>query len=75
MAATRDVVGVAPGGVVSGAETVLLRDLAAARGAGWAVRLACADGPLAHQAAALGIERIRIPDLRLPDGPRRARWR
>ncbi len=69
-APTRDIVGVAPGGVVSGAERVLLRDLVAARGAGWSVRLACADGPLADQARELGITRITIPDLRLPEGRR-----
>jgi hypothetical protein len=63
------VLGVTPGGIVSGAETVLLRDLAAAQDAGWTVRLACADGVLVQRAAALGIERIAVPDLRLPPGP------
>jgi glycosyltransferase involved in cell wall biosynthesis len=64
------VLGVTPGGIVSGAETVLLRDLAAAQDAGWTVRLACADGVLVQQAAAAGIERIAVPDLRLPTGPK-----
>jgi glycosyltransferase involved in cell wall biosynthesis len=66
----RAVLGVAPGGVVSGAETVLLRDLCAARDAGWAVRLACTGGPLAERAAQLDLERVPIPDLRLPEGRR-----
>lgn len=66
----RAVLGVAPGGVVSGAETVLLRDLRAARDAGWAVRIACSGGPLVDRAAQLGLARVAIPDLRLPEGRR-----
>lgn len=67
---SRALLGVAPGSVVSGAETVLLRDLQAARGAGWRVRLACTDGALTTHARDAGIERVRIPDLRLPEGRR-----
>lgn len=66
----RSLLGVAPGGVVSGAETVLLRDLCAARDAGWSVRIACAGGPLADHAERLELPRVAIPDLRLPDGRR-----
>ena len=49
---------------------VLLRDLTAARIAGWAVRCACADGPLVEELIDAGIAQIPIPDLRLPGGPR-----
>jgi glycosyltransferase involved in cell wall biosynthesis len=49
---------------------VLLRDLTAARIAGWAVRCACADGPLVEELIDAGIPQVPIPDLRLPDGPR-----
>ena len=75
---TRRVLAVVPGGQVSGAEMVLLRDLTAARIAGWAVRCACADGPLVEELIDAGIAQVPIPDLRLPDGPRPialARWR
>jgi glycosyltransferase involved in cell wall biosynthesis len=59
---------------------VLLRDLTAARIAGWTVRCACADGPLVEELIDAGIAQIPIPDLRLPDGPRpialaRVAWR
>jgi GT2 family glycosyltransferase len=66
----RRVLAVVPGGQVSGAEMVLLRDLTAARVAGWAVRCACADGPLVEELIDAGIAQLPIPDLRLPDGPR-----
>jgi GT2 family glycosyltransferase len=67
---TRRVLAVVPGAAVSGAEMVLLRDLTAARIAGWAVRCACADGPLVEELIDAGIPQVPIPDLRLPDGPR-----
>jgi GT2 family glycosyltransferase/glycosyltransferase involved in cell wall biosynthesis len=66
----RRVLALVPGGQVSGAEMVLLRDLTAARIAGWAVRCACADGPLVEELIDAGIAQVPIPDLRLPDGPR-----
>jgi glycosyltransferase involved in cell wall biosynthesis len=66
----RRVLAVVPGGQVSGAEMVLLRDLTAARIAGWAVRCACADGPFVEELIDAGIAQVPIPDLRLPDGPR-----
>jgi len=66
----RRVLAVVPGGQVSGAEMVLLRDLTAARIAGWIVRCACADGPLVEELIDSGIAQVPIPDLRLPDGPR-----
>jgi GT2 family glycosyltransferase/glycosyltransferase involved in cell wall biosynthesis len=64
------VLAVVPGGQVSGAEMVLLRDLTAARMQGWGVRCACTDGPLVDELIDAGIAQVPIPDLRLPDGPR-----
>jgi len=64
------VLAVVPGGQVSGAEMVLVRDLTAARTEGWAVRCACTDGPLLDELIDAGIAQIPIPDLRLPSGPR-----
>ena len=69
-AGDRRVIGVIPGSLVSGAEAVLLRDLVAARDAGWSVRVACSDGPFVDRAAAVGVERVEIPDLRLAPGSR-----
>lgn len=66
----RRVLAVVPGGQVSGAEMVLLRDLTAARIEGWVVRCACTDGPLVEELVDAGIAHVPIPDLRLPDGPR-----
>jgi GT2 family glycosyltransferase/glycosyltransferase involved in cell wall biosynthesis len=66
----RRVLAVVPGGQVSGAEMVLLRDLTAARMAGWVVRCACTDGPLVDELIDAGIAQVPIPDLRLPEGPR-----
>lgn len=66
----RRIVGVVAGGMMSGAERVLLRDLVAARRDGWDVRIACGSGPLAQQCVDTGIEVVSIPDLRLPDLPR-----
>ncbi len=59
---------VSPSGFVSGAEMVLLRDLEAARDAGWVVRCASPPGRLVELLAAAGIERVRIPDLKLGGG-------
>lgn len=56
-------------GLVSGAETVLLRFLDAAAASGWEVRCACPDGPLVARLEELGVQRLRIPDLKLPSGP------
>ena len=66
----RRVLAVVPGGEVSGAEMVLLRDLTAARIEGWVVRCACTDGPLVEELVDAGIAHVPIPDLRLPGGPR-----
>lgn len=66
----RRVFALVPGGQVSGAEMVLLRDLTAARIDGWTVRCACTDGALVEELVDAGIAHIPIPDLRLPDGPR-----
>jgi GT2 family glycosyltransferase/glycosyltransferase involved in cell wall biosynthesis len=64
----RRVLAVVPGGEVSGAEMVLLRDLTAARIEGWAVRCACSEGPLVEELVDAGIAYVPIPDLRLPPG-------
>ena len=69
-AAPKRLLGVVPGSLVSGAESVLLRDCLAARNAGWEVRIACSDGPFVQRLASEGVERISIPDLRLGDGNR-----
>ncbi|HEY3833483.1 MAG TPA: glycosyltransferase family 4 protein [Acidimicrobiia bacterium] len=66
----RNLLAVVPGSFVSGAELLLLRDLDAARSAGWGVRVACSDGPLVERLAHCDIERIAIPDLRLGEGPK-----
>jgi glycosyltransferase involved in cell wall biosynthesis len=66
----RNLLAVVPGSFVSGAELLLLRDLDAARRAGWAVRVACSDGPLVERLASCDMERLTIPDLRLGEGPR-----
>lgn len=63
-------VGVVPGSLVSGAESVLLRDVLAARAAGWNISVACSDGPFVDKLRAADVDRIKIPDLRLRDGNR-----
>ncbi len=63
----KPVLAVVAGGIYSGAERVLLRDLVSAQLRGCRVRIASSDGPLVTQARAHGIEHISIPDLRLPD--------
>ncbi len=68
----RSILAVVPGSFVSGAELLLLRDLAAARAAGWGVRVACAEGPLVARLHADGMEHVTIPELRLGSG---SRWR
>lgn len=57
-------------GLVSGAETVMLRLLGGAQARGWAASVAVPDGPLVERALAGGMERVAIPDLMLPSGPR-----
>src|SRR4051794_491862 len=66
----RNLLAVVPGRFVSGAEMLLLRDLVAARDAGWQVRAACSDGPLVEQLHEAHIERLAIADLRLGGGNR-----
>lgn len=63
-------VAIAPSSLVSGAEMVLLRVLRSATDAGWDVRCACPEGPLADRLHDLGIQRDDMPDLRLPTGQR-----
>jgi GT2 family glycosyltransferase len=63
-----ELLAISPSGFVSGAEMVLLRDLQAARDAGWSVRCACPPGPLVERLTAEGIARVRIPDLKLSGG-------
>jgi glycosyltransferase involved in cell wall biosynthesis len=70
MEPARNLLAVVPGSFVSGAEMLLLRDLRAARTAGWSVRVACNDGPLVARLADEGIERVAIADLRLDEGRR-----
>src|SRR5262245_18678213 len=74
MERARNLLAVVPGSFVSGAELLLLRDLAAARDAGWDVAVACSDGPLGASLADARIERIAIPDLRLGSGVRVVGW-
>ena len=61
---------VSPHSLVSGAEIVLLRVLGTAAAAGWDVRCACPDGPLAEELRRRGIRHDELADLRLPAGPR-----
>jgi GT2 family glycosyltransferase/glycosyltransferase involved in cell wall biosynthesis len=62
---------VAPSGWYAGAEMVLVRDLQAARAAGWSVRVASAPGTLVDRLARANIPHDRFPDLK-PRGGRRA---
>jgi GT2 family glycosyltransferase/glycosyltransferase involved in cell wall biosynthesis len=62
---------IAGSGWYAGAEMVLLRDLDAARAAGWSVRVACAPGPLVDQLSRLNIPYTRFPQLK-PRGGNRA---
>ncbi len=66
----RNLLAVVPGSFVSGAELLLVRDLVAARAAGWVVRVACSDGDLVARLDREGIARLPIADLRLGSGPR-----
>lgn len=59
-----------PTGLVSGAETVLLRLLRAVRDAGWDVTLLSAPGALRARADEAGWLHVEVPDLKLPGGPR-----
>ncbi|MCU1428370.1 MAG: pimA 3 [Actinomycetia bacterium] len=61
---------VAPSGWYAGAEMVLVRDLQAARTAGWSVRVACAPGPLVDRLARAHISHASFPDLKPRGGPR-----
>jgi glycosyltransferase involved in cell wall biosynthesis len=57
-------------GLASGAETVLVRVLAAARDAGWSVVCLSPPGAMADRLAAAGIQRLPLPELKLPAGLR-----
>jgi glycosyltransferase involved in cell wall biosynthesis len=57
-------------GLHSGAEVVLLRMLQGALARGWEVRAAAPRGPLASSMAARDIATVRLPELKLPRGPR-----
>jgi glycosyltransferase involved in cell wall biosynthesis len=61
---------VSPTGLMSGAEQVLLRAVAAAVGQGWQVEAACPDGPLVAALVGRGARVEVLPDLKLPAGPR-----
>ena len=64
-----------PAAQVSGAEMVLLRDLTAARIAGWTVRCACTDGPLVEELdRRRASRRSRSPISGCPTGRGRSRW-
>jgi glycosyltransferase involved in cell wall biosynthesis len=54
-------------GLMSGAETVLLRMMRAAVGAGWRVTCLVPPGPFAERVATAGIGVETIPELKLPD--------
>lgn len=66
----RRLLAVNPIGAGYGAESVLLRVLDAARRAGWHPIVASPDGPFAERVSAAGFERIAVPFLKLPSGPR-----
>jgi glycosyltransferase involved in cell wall biosynthesis len=57
-------------GLQSGAEAVLLRMLRAATARGWEVRAATPHGPFASSLVANQITTVRLPELKLPRGPR-----
>jgi glycosyltransferase involved in cell wall biosynthesis len=61
---------VAHTGLVSGAERVLLRVLAAAAARGWDPLVVAPGGPLVAEAARSGLATAAIPELTLPAGPR-----
>ena len=57
-------------GLFSGAERVLIHYLEAAREAGWEVRCASPDGTLRDALVERSVPVVRLPDLKLGDGPR-----
>ncbi len=57
-------------GLFSGAERVLVHYLEAAREAGWQVRCASPDGTLRDALVERAIPVVRLPELKLGDGPR-----
>jgi glycosyltransferase involved in cell wall biosynthesis len=56
--------------LAGGSETVFLRTLQAARGAGWEVACVSPEGPLADELKALGAHWVPGPDLQLGSAPR-----
>jgi glycosyltransferase involved in cell wall biosynthesis len=67
-------------GLASGAETVLLRVAVAAAAEGWEVTFLSPAGPMAERIESAGLRQARIPELKLPGGPRplaalRVAWR
>jgi len=67
----RRIVALNPTGMVSGAELVLVRYLAAALADGWCTQALVPDGPLAERLAAGGVDVVAAPDLKLGEGDRR----
>ena len=61
---------VAPGSLVSGAEVVLLRVLAECVERGWQVACASPPGPMSARIQDEGATWVRLPELKLPKGPR-----
>lgn len=70
MSRPRRLVVFSPTGLVSGAEHVLLRVVAAAVAAGWEVVCLAPGGELANRARAFRVTVVRTPDLKFPRGPR-----
>ena len=60
---------VSPTGLTSGAETVLLRVIEAARRSGMEVYCLSPVGPLAERLARAGIQSLAIPELKIGSGP------
>lgn len=57
-------------GLWSGAERVLLRAATTAAQRGWDVTVACPRGPFLDRLSDEGLRVVRIPELKLPSGPR-----
>ncbi len=57
-------------GLMSGAETVLVRAAEAAPRHGFSVRAAVPRGPLAEALRSMSVDIVDIPELKLPAGPR-----
>src|SRR6188472_4375069 len=69
-AGARRLIVVSHTGLMSGAETVLLRLVRSAVDAGWSVRCLTPPGPFERSVGDLGIETETTPELKLPALPR-----